>query len=117
MSVKVGLETSSGSAAPRPRTIPLARVVLPAPRLPIRRTTPRRGSSRASRSPRAMVSSSEAVRYVGTGLHGLGKVLQQAGGEQAFVAGVLRGQFGGEAMQVDGGVHGLLRTAGELREH
>ena len=60
--MKVGLETSSGGAAPRPFTMPLASVVFPAPRLPISSTTPRGGSSRASRSPSAMVSASEAVR-------------------------------------------------------
>src|ERR1035441_7290905 len=78
--VNVGLDTSSCSATPRPRTIPLASVVLPAPRLPINSTTPRRGISPASRSPSAIVSSSDAVRYLGTLLHRVRKILQQIGG-------------------------------------
>jgi hypothetical protein len=61
ISVKVGLDTSSGSAALRPLMIPLARVVFPAPRLPMRRTTARLGNSRAMRRPNSMVSSSEWV--------------------------------------------------------
>ena len=45
-----------------------------------------RGSSPASRSPSAMVSSSEAVRYVGTLLHGVGQILQNVGGDQVLLA-------------------------------
>ncbi len=59
--VKVGLETSSGWAAPTPFTMPLARVVLPAPKLPTSNTTARCGSAAAMRSPSATVSSSEWV--------------------------------------------------------
>src|ERR1035437_2207548 len=43
--VNVGLDTSSCSATPRPRTIPLAGVVLVAPRLPINSTPHRRATT------------------------------------------------------------------------
>src|ERR1035437_8138848 len=84
--VNVGLDTSSCSATPRPRTIPLASVVLPAPRLPINSTTPRRGSSAASLSPGPLVSSWDGVRYWAPPLPGVGKILEQIGGQRPFVA-------------------------------
>src|ERR1035437_553496 len=111
--VNVGLETSSYSAAPRPRTIPLASVVFPAPRLPISSTTPRRGNSPASRSPSAMVSSSDAVWYVGTLLHRVRKILQKIGGQQALFSECLRAELSREAVQVNRRRH---RLAGALRE-
>src|ERR1035438_3759084 len=115
--VNVGLDTSSYSAAPRPRTIPLASVVLPAPRLPINSTTPRRGSSPASRSPSAIVSSSDAVRYLGTLLHRVGKVLQQIGGQQALLPKRLGAEFSGASVQVNRRRHRLVHALGKLRPH
>src|SRR5260370_21967824 len=96
--VNVGRETSSRPATLRPRTIHLARVVLPAPRLPMSSTTPRRGNAAARRSPRAMVSSSDAVRYVGTRLHRVWKILEKIGGDQAFLPEGLRAPFPREAL-------------------
>src|ERR1035437_457737 len=82
--VNVGLDTSSCSATPRPRTIPLASVVLPAPRLPINSTTPRRGSSPASRSPSAIVSSSGGGWFVAPPPHRGGNIVERVGGQRAF---------------------------------
>src|SRR5579872_1737197 len=101
MSVKVGLETSSGWAAPKPFTIPLASVVLPAPRLPMSKTAARRGISRATFSPSAIVSSSEVVRYVGTLLHGLGEISQQVSGNEAFLSQGRRANLAGKAVQIN----------------
>src|SRR5947207_16005633 len=84
--VKVGLDTWSGSAAPKPLAMPLASVVLPAPRSPIRSTTPRAGSSRASFSPHEMVSSSDRARKVRAGMDGGGKVIEQIGGDEGLLA-------------------------------
>src|ERR1035438_5205507 len=114
ISVNVGLETSSRSAAPRPRTIPLASVVLPAPRLPISSTTPERGNSPASRSPSAMVSSSDAVWYLGTFLHGVRKILQKVGGDEAFIAQRQGAELARQTMQVNRRGHSLIGTLGEL---
>src|SRR4051812_42328254 len=114
--VNVGLETSSGVAAPRPCAIPFASVVLPAPRLPISRTTPRLGSSPARRSPSAIVSSSELVRYVGTFLHRFRKVLQNVGRHQTLLPVRLRAEFARSPVQVNGGGDRLIRTLRELRE-
>src|ERR1017187_3775088 len=113
--VNVGLDTSSYSATPRPRTIPLASVVLPAPRLPINSTTPRRGSSPASRSPSAIVSSSDAVRYLGTLLHRVRKILQQIGGQQALVPECLGAKLPRQSVQVNRRRHRLVRAFRELR--
>src|ERR1039458_10822066 len=113
--VNVGLDSSSCSATPRPRTIPLASVVLPAPRLPINSTTPRRGSSPASRSPSAIVSSSDAVRYLGTLLHRVGKILQQIGGQQALVPECLGTKLPRQSVQVNRRRHRLVRAFRELR--
>src|SRR5262245_61223487 len=99
MRVKVGLETSSGGAAPRPFTMPLAIVVLPAPRLPISRTAARAGSSPAMRSPRAMVSSSDAVRYSATLLHRVGQVLENVARDQALLAQRARAGLAGESVE------------------
>src|SRR5271154_2358072 len=115
MRVKVGLETSSGSAAPSPLTIPLASVVLPAPRLPMSNTAARPGSSRASFSPSAMVSSSDAVRNVGTLLHGRGQVSQQVGCDQTFFTKLRRADLARKSMQIDRRGDGLFRIARELR--
>src|SRR5579863_2752100 len=108
MRVKVGLDTSSGLATPDPFTKPFASVVLPAPRLPVNRTTALRGNSRARRSPKAMVSSSEAVRKTGTLLHRRGQISQQIGCYQALLGERVRAQLACEAMQIhcrgDGGV-------------
>src|ERR1035437_2323845 len=108
--VNVGLDTSSCSATPRPRTIPLASVVLPAPRLPINSTPPRRGSSPASRSPSAIVSSSDAVRYLGTLLHRVRKILQQIGGQQALVPECLGAKLPRQSVQVNRRRHRLVRA-------
>src|ERR1019366_9101594 len=115
ISVNVGLETSSRSAAPWPRTIPLASVVLPAPRLPISSTTPERGNSPASRSPSAMVSSSDAVWYLGTLLHRVRKILQKVGGQQALLAERPGAELSRETVQVNRRRHRLVRALGELR--
>src|ERR1017187_2379654 len=106
--------------------MPLARVVLPAPRLPISSTTPRMGSSRASRWPRAMVSASERVRYVATRLHRsgyggrqadrVGQVLQQIRGDERLLAQRAGAHFTREPMQVDSGGHGLSGAIRELRQ-
>src|SRR3984957_16191411 len=101
MSVKVGLDTSSGLAAPSPFTRPFASVVFPAPRLPVNRTVARRGSSRARRSPSAIVSSSEAVRKTGTLLHRRGQIAEQIGGHQALLGQSRRAQLAGPAVKVD----------------
>src|ERR1017187_9408935 len=106
MSVNVGLETSSAGGAPNPWTIPLASVVLPAPRLPISSTVAPRGSVRARRSPRAIVSSSEAVRMTGTLLQSRRKIAEQIGGRQAFFSECRGAQFAGQSVQVDGGGDG-----------
>src|SRR5579863_8523135 len=116
MRVKVGLDTSSGAAAPSPLAMPLASVVLPAPRLPISNTTPLRGSSRASFSPSAMVSSSDAVRNVGTFLHSSGQVTQQICCDQTFFAQCGSADFPGKAMHIDSGGDGLFGIAWELRQ-
>src|SRR5450759_2366848 len=113
--VNVGLETSWCSAAPRPRTMPLASVVLPAPRLPISSTTPERGNSLASRSPSAIVSSSDAVWYVGTFLHRVRKILQNVGGDEALLAECLRAELPRETVQVNRRRHRLVRALRELR--
>src|SRR5674476_280719 len=115
ISVNVGLETSSRSAAPRPRTIPLASVVLPAPRLPISSTTPERGSSPASRSPSAIVSSSDAVRYVGTLLHRVRQISQKVGRHQALVPEYPRAELSRQSVQVNRRRHRLFRALRELR--
>src|ERR1039457_5178656 len=107
MSVNVGVETSSAGAAPNPWTIPLASVVLPAPRLPISSTVAPRGSVCDRRSPRAMVSSSEAVRKTGTLLQGRRKIAEQIGSRQAFFGERGGAQFAGQSVQVDGGGDGL----------
>src|ERR1035438_4591397 len=93
--------------------MPLASVVLPAPRLPISSTTPPAGSSRANRWPSAMVSASERVRYVATGLHGsgyggrqahrVGQILEQIRRDESFLAQRAGAHFTGEALQVDSG--------------
>src|SRR5271157_1665371 len=114
--LKVGLETSSAAAAPSPLTIPFASVVLPAPRLPVSSTTPCAGSARASRSPRAMVSSSDAVRYVGTLLHGVRKISQNVGGDEAFLPHRPRADLAREPVQVNRGGHRLVRLTGKLRQ-
>src|ERR1039457_6345175 len=113
--VNVGLDTSSCSATPRPRTIPLASVVLPAPRLPINSTTPRRGNSPASRSPSAKVSSSDALRCLGTLLHRVRKILQQIRGQQALVPERLRAAFPRQSVQVNRRRHRLVGALLELR--
>src|SRR5579863_6263500 len=107
MSVKVGLETSSGSAAPSPFTIPLASVVLPAPRFPMRKTAALRGSSRASLSPSAMVSSSDAVLNVSTLLHGRGQEAQQIRRDKAFLSHFPRPNLAGKPVEIDCGGDGL----------
>src|SRR5271156_6783123 len=114
--VNVGLETSSGCAAPIPFTMPLASVVLPAPRLPINRTVAPRGRVCARRSPRAMVSSSEAVRKTGTLLQGRGKIAEQIGGHQALFSKGGGAQFAGQAVQVDGGSDGQIGRARKLAQ-
>src|SRR5207302_1762547 len=103
-------------AAPRPRTMPFASVVFPAPRLPISNTTPRRGNSPASRSPNAMVSSSEVVRKIGTLLHGVGKELENVGGDETLFAERVRADLACQSVQVDGGGDGFVELARELRE-
>src|SRR5580704_14015695 len=103
MSVNVGLETSSASAACIPLTMPLASVVLPAPRLPVSSTVAPCGRDCARRSPSAMVSSSEAVRKTGTGLQGRGKEAKQIGGYQALLCLFGGAQFAGQAVQINGG--------------
>src|ERR1035437_3754931 len=113
ISVNGGLETSLRSAGPRPRTIPLPSVVFAAPRLPISSTTPERGNSPASRSPSAMVSSSDAVWYLGTLLHRVREILQKIGGHQALLAECLGAELSGETVQVNRRRH---RLAGALRE-
>src|ERR1035441_2021296 len=124
--VNVGLDTSSCPATPRPRTIPLASVVLPAPRLtfsttppprrlPINSPAPGGGSSPASRSPSAIVSSSDAVRYLGTLLHRVRKILQQIGGQQALVAECLGAKLPRQSVQVNRRRHRLVRAFRELR--
>src|ERR1019366_7646586 len=80
--------------------MPFASVVLPAPRFPIRSATPLRGNSPARRSPRAMVASSVAVRYVGTLLHGVRKIFQNVGGDEALLAERARADFAGEVRTV-----------------
>src|ERR1039458_5167529 len=97
--------------------MPLASVVLPAPRLPISSTTPPAGSSPASRWPSAMVSASERVRYVATRLHGsgyggrqadrVGQILQQIRRDERLLAQRAGAHFTRQAMQVDGGGHGF----------
>src|SRR5438128_6947516 len=109
--VKVGLETWSGSAAPRPLAIPLASVVLPAPRLPIRSTTPRAGSSRANFSPYAMVSSSDRVS-----MDGGGQVIEQLGSDEGLLGFGGGPKLSGESVEVDGRDDGSLRLLGELGE-
>src|SRR5579872_2979136 len=78
-------------------------------------TTPR-PISRPKRSPKAMVSASVAVRYVGTDLHGAAEVAQQVRRHQTFLADVARCQLRGETVQVYGGAHRFVRLTGELRE-
>src|ERR1035437_8132018 len=114
MRVKVGLETSSAAAAPSPLPIPFASMVLPAPRLPVSNTTPCGGSARASRSPRAMVSSSDAVRYVGTLLHGVRKISQNIGRDEALLPQRARADCARAPVQVNGDGHRLARLAGKL---
>src|SRR5438552_496186 len=101
--------------------MPLASVVLPAPRLPINSTTPHGGNSCASRWPSAIVSSSDAVWYVGTrlrgGIHyGSGKVAQNIGGDQALLAQRARPQLPRQAMKVEGSGNRQVRLLGELRQ-
>lgn len=95
MIVKVGLDTSSGSAAPSPFAIPLAIVVLPAPRFPMSSTAHLRGSVRASASPAAIVSSAEDVRKcsdkrcvhsIGGFPHRLRQKLENIGGDKTLLA-------------------------------
>src|SRR5579875_2943792 len=66
--------------------MPLASVVLPAPRLPIRSTTARAGSRAAMRRPNSMVSSAD--RVLKTLTKGPRQIVQQIRGE---IAGELRG--------------------------
>src|SRR6267154_612634 len=60
-SVKVGLVTSSSSAASNPAAIPLTSVVFPAPRLPRSRTNLGGDRSSVRVRPKAIVSSAEWV--------------------------------------------------------
>src|ERR1017187_1656097 len=96
--------------------MPLASVVLPAPRLPISSTVAPRGSVRDRRSPRAMVSSSEAVRKTGTLLQGRRKIAEQIGGRQAFFGERGDAQFAGQSVQVDGGGDGLVGVFRKLAQ-
>src|SRR5579871_1544393 len=116
MRVNVGLETSSVPAAPSPSAMPLARVVFPAPRLPISKTAARRGNWAARTRPRAMVSSSDAVRYTGTQLHGFGKIKQQIGGNQALLPQFSGTELAAESVQIDSRGNGLLGIIGKLGE-
>src|SRR5689334_12198591 len=116
MRVKVGLATSSGSAAPRPCTMPFARVVFPAPRLPINNTTARAGSWPASRSPSAMVSASDPVRYRGTRLQGPRQVPQNVRRDEALLADLARADFGREPSEVHRRRNRLVGPVGELGE-
>src|ERR1700761_8483306 len=87
MRVKVGLDTSSAAAAPRPSAMPFVKVVFPAPSSPIRSTTPAMGSSEASKRPTARVSSSEWVSNCRTKLiHCLGQKIQEIGGQHRLLA-------------------------------
>src|ERR1019366_2223012 len=119
MSVKVGLETSSAVAAPRPSTMPLASVVLPAPRLPISSTAPE--SSGASSRPRAMVSSSVRVRQVRDFMlcnivDRLAEVTEQVGSQHGCLAQFRACNFAREAMQIDGGGNGKVGLFLMLRD-
>src|SRR6516164_7443885 len=96
--------------------MPLASVVLPAPRLPISNTAARGGSSRASISPSAMVSSSDDVRNFGTLLHGRGQVAQQVGGDQALFAQFCCPYLAGKPVQIHGRGNRLLGVMRELGE-
>src|SRR5437660_617603 len=63
-----------------------------------------------------MVSSSEAVRYVDTLLHGGGQELQQVGGDKTFFAEGARADLAGQPVQVDRGRHRFTGAVGKLRE-
>src|SRR5260370_36305522 len=95
--VNVGLATSSGSATPSPAMIPLASVVLPAPRLPINNTTARLGRVAAMRRPSSTVSSSECVSNALT--HRSREITQQVGGDHAVLGDILRRQLARAPMQ------------------
>src|SRR6185312_17217894 len=112
INVKVGLDTSSAAAAPRASTIPLARVVFPAPRLPINNTTP--FNSGASFRPSAIVSSSDRVRNVRDCTNPFWQIAQQIGGDHILLGQMPRSDFTGEPMQVHCGGHRSLRILREL---
>src|SRR5579875_158066 len=100
ISVKVGLETSSALAAPRPSAMPCVSVVFPAPRSPISSTTPRSGSCFAKSLPNARVSSPECVSKRRTNfIHRLRKRVQQVESEHRLFAPPLAGQFSAAAVQ------------------
>src|SRR5579884_2905625 len=115
MSVKVGLETSSGSAAFRPLAIPLAKVVLPAPRFPIRSTTAWEGNSCAICSPTAMVSCSEAVSKRLT--NRLREEAKDIGCDERMFAEPCRAQLAGPTVNPDGGADRGLSVVRELSHH
>src|ERR1022692_690776 len=115
MSVKVGLETSSGCAAPSPFTMPFAKVVLPAPRLPINNTATLAGNSAARLSPSAIVSSSDCVRMVRDFTHGLRQVLKQIRSNQRFFTKLRRAQFAASPMQINRREKRGINLIGKLR--
>src|SRR5581483_5203358 len=95
--------------APRPSTIPLVSVVLPAPSSPINRTTALLGSIRASCWPRATVSASECVsnRWADF-IHRRRQEVQEIGGEHRFFAPAFSPQFPAAAVQPDCGEYCAL---------
>src|SRR6516164_9499688 len=115
MSVNVGLETSSGGVPFRPSTMPFARVVFPAPRLPMSSTT-LSASPAASLLPSSIVSSSECVWNVRDSTNALGEVMEQIRCQHRLFRLMLRGDFAGQRVQVDGGRYGAIRIIGELTD-
>src|SRR5579863_4089586 len=103
--------------------MPLARVVLPAPRLPIKRTTAGGENSRAREAPRETVSSADFVsktrvslRLNGTLPHRAGQEAEEVAGDDAFLAESAGGELARAAVQPHGGEEDGGDVLGELRE-
>src|SRR4051812_37838496 len=79
-------------------------------------TTPRRGSSRARSSPSAIVSSSDRVRCVRTGMDGRRQILQQIGGDNRFLAFDRGRELASETVKITRRRNRLLRPLRELAE-
>src|SRR5580692_8972433 len=93
--------------------MPFARVVLPAPRLPINNTTPC-ASSVPSCRPSAMVSSSERVWNIRDSTNSLGEILQKVGCDHRLFRLMARGNLPRERVKVDGGRNRAIGIVWEL---